>query len=642
MVQTYEYRSPTTPGGAGWVVDLGNQAVRLGRIAGIQQEAELGAVGTSSIILDDPTGTAGHSGDAIVGLKQFTWFESLAPTGSKVIFQGYIGDRRYRRGVSDNAPSLITGAARVIDVTLVDINAFLAFRVLTAGLFNRPAETDVARVTALLGVSFLSTTLYNELGFVSSANPVDMDAVDYTGQRPADVLNDCAQQSGKNYFVIYNEATGNFNLWYDTNDSANWRSTLQVSNVLADVDGATTFAPLIDAELVRDPSRVVAGCFIQNGSNSVYETQVSTSYTYGWRDAVANSPNLKTTAQAKARADRYLAENATEDDRLTFTVKVPAAHVNDCYAGQALQVKFSHLPGLDSTFHWVRVLTRTVSQPEEDDSHYDIKYECTPLTPKPSGAFAYYAPGFPAHATPTLPTPTVPGNLMVLVVAQKAPRSDPEPVIEATLVAGAGGSSAAWTHVGYVEAYSHAQFGGPGAAVSMGIYWRRVAVGETTTTPVVVQEGASDNELGAWLWQFVGASDPTSTTTLTTDTAGAVPDGGDFTLGAGLTGFVLGAVAIQGPDYECAPVVAAVNGTEVQNCGSNNEPISGYGGDTRNHATPWVWAGTTSSGNPLKGSIVYPACYGSVLSPFGVAGVALVIPGLTSVPEIPWPANVVS
>ncbi len=157
MVQDYRYRSPTTPGNPGWDDDLGNTAVRLGSIQGIVQEAELGAVGISSIQLDDPTGTAGHAGDAIVGLKQFDWIESAPGTGHRRIWTGYIGDRKYRRGTSSASPSLLTQAARVIDITLVDINSFLAFRVFTPeNTFNRPAETDVARVTALLGTALLT------------------------------------------------------------------------------------------------------------------------------------------------------------------------------------------------------------------------------------------------------------------------------------------------------------------------------------------------------------------------------------------------------------------------------------------------------------------------------------------------------
>ena len=419
MVQDYKYRSPTTPGGPGWVVDLGNEAVRLASIQGIVQEAELGAVGISSIQIDDPTGDAGHDGDAIIGLKQFTWSESTTPSDKNVIWNGYIGDRRYRRGTPGQSPSLITGPGRVIDITLVDVNSFLSFRILgvdDTSAFNRPSETDVERVAALLAVDFLSDTLFDN-GLVESTGGVTMDAVDYTGQRAADVLNDCAQQSGRNFFVYYDETAGEFSLFYHFNDDLVFASDMQVSNVLADFDDTTTFYPFPDAELTRDPSRVVAGVFIQNGSNSVYETLPSTSYTYGWRDANGDSANLKTKAQAITRADRYLTENSTEDDRLSWTCKLPAAHVNDCYAGQYLQVKFTHLPGYED-FTNVRVLTRSVMQNEEDDTHYNVHFEATPMASNAiSGAYAYQFPGSSGSGIPVLPRKTTPGNLLIAVLA---------------------------------------------------------------------------------------------------------------------------------------------------------------------------------------------------------------------------------
>ena len=58
---------------------------------------------------------------------------------------------------------------------------------------------------------------------------------------------------------------------------------------------------------------------------------------------IGDSPNLKTTAQTVARANRYLSENAEEDDRIVFTLQLPKANVNDWKEGQYAQVKFSHL-----------------------------------------------------------------------------------------------------------------------------------------------------------------------------------------------------------------------------------------------------------------------------------------------------------
>ena len=51
------------------------------------------------------------------------------PLGRRLIWTGYVGPRTYRRG-DGTRPSLITEAARWIDVNLQDINAFLSFRLL--------------------------------------------------------------------------------------------------------------------------------------------------------------------------------------------------------------------------------------------------------------------------------------------------------------------------------------------------------------------------------------------------------------------------------------------------------------------------------------------------------------------------------
>ena len=80
------------------VEDLGTEAVRLGQIAGLSTQAQLGIVDGSSIGIDDPDSDVGHDGDGIVGLKQFDWRESACPVGRRLIWTGYVGPRTYRRG----------------------------------------------------------------------------------------------------------------------------------------------------------------------------------------------------------------------------------------------------------------------------------------------------------------------------------------------------------------------------------------------------------------------------------------------------------------------------------------------------------------------------------------------------------------
>ena len=390
------YSSPATPGVASWIEDL-SSAVRLGTIDGLVDNAELGTVGMSSIMFDDPTGTLGHAGNTIVGLKQLHIDETACAPGDQRLWTGYIADRRYRRGTD----SLITGVARKIDATITDVNGFLSFRLFApvamdaTSSFNRPAETDIARVNALFTGDFLSDTLYDD-GLVSTCAGVAMDACDYTGQHPADVLNDCSQASGRNHFAQYNEATGHYQLFYDFDYSPVYDSPLQISNVLADVDGVTTFAPEPDAELVRDPSRVISAAYGPfNGSNSpAYRTRPANASNYAWRDATAPSSNVKTLAKMNARLDRYLKDSVPEDDRITCTVKLPASKVTGIKAGQRVQAKFSHLPnGSNSTwgsaFQWCRVLNRSVMANEQTNALYNVRYE---LSPVPGPACSYVAP----------------------------------------------------------------------------------------------------------------------------------------------------------------------------------------------------------------------------------------------------------
>ena len=382
------YFSPATPGVASWDEDISG-AVRLGTVVGLVDEAEVGAVGISSLLFDDPDGTLGHLADGLTGLKQLHIDETDCPVGDQRLWTGYIADRRYHRGTD----SLVTGVARKIDATITDVNAFLSFRLFApvaidaTSSFVRPAETDIERVQGLLtDVDFLTTTLFDD-GLVSTGTGVAMDACDYTGQHPVDVLNDCAQASGRNCFAQYNEVTGHYQLFYDFDYSPVYDSALRISNVLADVDGITTFAPEPDAELVRDPSRVVSAVYLPfNGSNSpAYRTRPANASNYAWRDATAPSSNVKTLTLANERADRYLKDAVPEDDRITCTVKLPSSKVTGIKAGQRVMAKFSHLPnGSNSTwgsaFQWCRVLNRNVMANEQTNVLYNVRYELSPIT----------------------------------------------------------------------------------------------------------------------------------------------------------------------------------------------------------------------------------------------------------------------
>lgn len=372
------YADPAVFTASPWSVDVSG-ALRRGSVAGLIERAELGSTGISSIVLDDPDGTLGHSSDAILGLKQIWVDETDCPAGDQRIYTGFIADRKYRRG-----DSLITGVARKIDVTLVDANEILTERILHLGFgadpaqpCDRPAETDFERIAWLLITGYVRAVF--DLGLVASTGPVNMDACDYSGQKPADVMNDCSQQSGRNHFVYFDEASETYGLFYDFNNAAVYSSSLRISNVLADVDNVTTFAPQPDAELTRDPSRVSAGVYMPFSGGTTYQELLGTAVTYAFRDAAAPSSNVTTLTNAEIRADRYLAENATEEDRITpCTIKLPKAKVTGIKAGHRILAKFSHLPGMTG-YTWCRILTRTVKQDETTPEFYNVDLELDPV-----------------------------------------------------------------------------------------------------------------------------------------------------------------------------------------------------------------------------------------------------------------------
>jgi hypothetical protein len=108
-------------------------------------------------------------------------------------------------------------------------------------------------------------------------------------------------------------------------------------------------------------------------------------------------------------------------------------------------------------------------------------------------------------------------------------------------------------------------------------------------------------------------------------------------VGGGLSGFRIGALVYQMTDYEVGPTVAVSTGVEAQNGDCDNDPAHVKDGWN----PPWVWiaanfdaaVGATSTFNVL------PSGSSSVCNGYGVAGVALELPGVTSVPNIPFPDN---
>ena len=368
------YRSGLLP-----EVDI-SERIRANTIS-VRTNAEEGSVAISSVVVDDPVGNINIPG-LYYGLNGY---ETEAPAGLQSFYHSIITDRTVSRG--DSSKSYRTAAAREWTLQTADQNTLLSRRVLLGADANRPAETDVQRVLYLMTTPEMLAV--DATDYINTAGPVAMDACDYRGQMALAALDDCAQASGKNYWVMLREDIGYaaYGLWYDFPESTAYASAITISNVAADVS-ASCFAAAFDTTLTRDPSRVYSGVYMPYDGGSVYVNSASTQSNFQGRDTTAPSVNVKTAAKANARAIRYLADIATEEDRIATSIIVPNAQVNALKEGHLVYARFSHLPGYE-TSTGCRVLNRTVVQVSEEFYRIEVELSPVDVPPAPQACVAY-------------------------------------------------------------------------------------------------------------------------------------------------------------------------------------------------------------------------------------------------------------
>ncbi len=329
----------------------------------VSQFAEEGSTAITQLEVDDPEG-----GINILGLRLIQLTETAESSNQQVIGRWFTTERDIVRH-----ESMRTGAARLWRVNMADPNSIIARRIMRGSDANRPAETDVQRVQWLLGTSEFGTTVTTSR-YVSTLFPVAMDAVDYRDQSNLDIIDDCAQASGKNYFVFYDEPVAAYGLFYDYPGSSVFRSSIQLTNVLGFVDNDIIFGVLNDStKLNRDPSRVYSGVLLPFVGGEVYTQNETTAAAFYRRDTTAPSVNVKTNAKASARASRYLTTIRTEADVITTAFVVPIAKVNHLQVGMAVQCWFSHFPGYETGWNWMRVMTRQVTAVSEENYIVEVE-----------------------------------------------------------------------------------------------------------------------------------------------------------------------------------------------------------------------------------------------------------------------------
>ncbi len=337
----------------------------------LAQSAHLGDTGMGSLKVDDTAGTV-----SIIGLKTLVYTESLV--GAAPVFSGYIANRTYGRDAER------TEAGREITVSTVDLNARFGFLIITGVDGDRPAETVGARIAWLLASGYLDLA---DTGWVVYPTD-DMDAADYRGQTAANVIADCATIVNFNYFARWDSGSASAGLaFFDSNTSTLLTSSSRISNVLADVDSATTFAPSENAQLTVSPEPVRSGMYVPYLRGAVYVTRPATAAAFAERDGVAPSATVDTEATATALGESQLDEAATEDETITCSILVPPANANDIQHGDRVEVKFSHFPGYED-WVWVRVTERIVSQPDSAGPNYQLELTLSSQTPAPAGVAA--------------------------------------------------------------------------------------------------------------------------------------------------------------------------------------------------------------------------------------------------------------
>jgi hypothetical protein len=337
--------------------------MRLGTFA-FTECAEMGRVGTGGCDLDE---NMQGSADAMPDppAMQSAIFNDFRASDVRV-FSGYTHSRNTER--IGRQPS----GKRQFGVELLDLNTLADDFVLTeSDSADRPAETDYARVTWLLTVGF-STGAGVTAGQVPNTNTITMDAIDYRGRKPREVLDQCAEVTGKNWF-LYNWAGLN-KLYYDLTANAIAAPGLSspgISDDPSDVIGSTTiFAPSGGVTVTRRPDEVYSKVHLTWAGGVVTAENTTTRDTYRRREVSIIDMGVRTSTTAQAKADEFLASSAVEKVTVSdLTIVVPETMVNAVRAGQLVSLKLGrHDINSESYF----VTRRTVRSFKGSDTEYAI------------------------------------------------------------------------------------------------------------------------------------------------------------------------------------------------------------------------------------------------------------------------------
>lgn len=370
----------------------------------VPQRAELGTQSNGGISPEDPAASLNLTGWRPIHIDELDCSQPR-------LFTGYVFDRNVGRSFGQT--QFVGPDARIHDTTITDLNAVFQLRIISGADGNRPSETMDARMAWILGSDYLAGsagTLIEDTGHVLTGLTRPMDASDYRGSYPGDVLNDLANRSQDafNWFAFWDPSptTGSPRpaLFFDYVGAAVMDCTLSISNVLGDLS-PTCFAPITESRLERTPETVYSDVIVEyKGGGQVVRHAPATEIAHIKRGTKISRPYTGQASTAESQGDDYLAAHSVETDRITTTIHVPARVVGLLWAGQRMQDRFSHLPGYETAV-WMRIVASNPRAVDDLAQWYDVDLEL--VAPKPAATTPLYA-GLTRHRSGFYGCPTVP------------------------------------------------------------------------------------------------------------------------------------------------------------------------------------------------------------------------------------------
>jgi hypothetical protein len=358
---------------------------------------------------DDPGGTL-----TIKGWRKWRVVETTAsPT---LLASGRIRTKTVKRGDSERS-SLRLGADRWWDCDAYDNNTLVGSRLIRGTEANRPAETAGERLAWLLDSPF--TVLHDEGHVTYPSDPLD--PADYTLQTAADVIADCAQPGGYNFFAMQTDttdATDTPELFFMLPTDSDWASSVSISDDPADYDGVTVFAPSYDAELGIGDELIASGVAVpyDGGDSSayVYVSDDAIGDEFAYVNKTAPMANVKTAAKALVIAERHLDLSRTESEKITCTIHVPAALANAVRPWHRVPYKSTWMPGF-AVYRDCRVVNWSIEQQpfSGGGDGYLVHLELSPVTESSASGAIVQANSTQEQNLPLEEMPTA-GNLLVM------------------------------------------------------------------------------------------------------------------------------------------------------------------------------------------------------------------------------------